>query len=106
MKKIFTWLLKHYSRNEKGRIEILRLLDGKISDNYREQTLYGNVSNYFIEFIMANNFVVKCATENNKESLQMLKSGIDKSFDDSINYIKKEEKIKNQHYNGNTTNSR
>ncbi len=89
MKRIFLWLLKKYANTEKGRIEIMHIMDDKVSDNYSEQTLYGNVYNYFIEFIMANPFVVKCTLQKDKKSLQMLKSGIDKSFDEAIKYIEK-----------------
>ena len=59
MKTIFKYLLKRYSQTEKGRIEIMRFMDDKVSDNYREQTLYGNVYNYFIEFVVANPFIVR-----------------------------------------------
>ena len=89
MKRIFLWLLKKYANTEKGRIEIMHIMDDKVSDNYSEQTLYGNVYNYFIEFIIANPFVVKCTLQKDKKSLQMLKSGIDKSFDEAIKYIEK-----------------
>ncbi len=90
MKTIFIWLLKKYANTEKGRIEIMRIIDDKVSDNYNEQTLYGNVYNYFIEFVMANPFVVKCALQKDKESLRILKSGIEKSFDEAVGFIQKE----------------
>ena len=89
MKRIFLWLLKKYANTEKGRIEIMHIIDDKVNDNYSQQTIYGNVYNYFIEFIMANPFVVKCTLQKDKKSLQMLKSGIDKSFDEAIKYIEK-----------------
>lgn len=90
MKTIFIWLLKKYSTTERGRIEIMRIMDDKVSDNYNEQTLYGNVYNYFIEFIMSNPFVVKCKLENDTESLHILKKGICNSFDEAVGYIDKE----------------
>jgi len=90
MKRFFFWLLKKYSKNEKGRIEIMRIMDDKVSNNYNEQTLYGNVYNYFIEFIMANQFIVKCTLKNDKDSIVILKSGINKSFDEAVSYIEKE----------------
>jgi hypothetical protein len=90
MKTIFLWLLKKYANTENGRIEIMRIMDDKVSDNYNEQTLYGNVYNYFIEFVMANPFVVKCTLQKDKESLRILKSGIEKSFDEAVGYIEKE----------------
>ena len=81
MKTIFLWMLRKYANTEKGRIEIMRIMDDKVSDNYSEQTLYGNVYNYFI---------VKCTLKDDKESLSMLKSGIEKSFDEAIGYIENE----------------
>jgi hypothetical protein len=90
MKTIFLWLLKKYANTEKGRIEIMRIMDDKVSDNYTEQTTYGNVYNYFIEFMMANPFIVKCALKKDKDSLTILKSGIDKAFDEAVVYIENE----------------
>lgn len=73
MKRIFLWLLKKYANTEKGRIEIMHIMDDKVSDNYSEQTLYGNVYNYFIEFIMANPFVVKCTLQKDKKKFANVK---------------------------------
>jgi hypothetical protein len=87
MKILFYWLLKKYSTTEKERVEILKILDNKVRDNYCEQTTYGNVYNYFIEFIMANPFIVKCVKEKDTKSLEMLKSGISKAFEGGIIYI-------------------
>jgi hypothetical protein len=90
MKTIFIWMLKKYAKTEKGRIEIMRIMGDKLSDNYNEQNLYGNVYNYFIEFIIANPFLVKCVLQKDKDSLCILKSGIEKSFDRAVGYIEKE----------------
>lgn len=90
MKKIFLWILKKYTSTESGRIEIMRIMDDKIGDNYNEQTQYGNVYNYLIEFLMANPFVVKCSLNKDEKSLDMLKHGINESFDVAVGYIQKE----------------
>lgn len=92
MKRFFYWLLIRYSKTEKQRIKILSVLDEQVRDNYNEQTLFGNVYNYFIEFVIANPFIVKNVMLNDKETLNILKSGIYKSYDEAINYIKKENK--------------
>jgi hypothetical protein len=42
MKTIFIWMLRKYANTEKGRIEIMRVMDEKVSDSYSEQTLYGS----------------------------------------------------------------
>lgn len=90
MKKIFLWLLNKYSSNEKGRVEIMRFMDEKVSRNYSEQTPYGNVYNYFIEFVMANNFIVKRVLKEDVESVGILKKGINNSFDEAVGFIKNE----------------
>lgn len=92
MKRLFLYLLDRFSKTEKQRIKILTTLDDKISDEYSEQTPFGNVYNYFIEFAMANPFIVKLAMQNDKDSLDILKKGIEKSFDEAIVYIQKENK--------------
>lgn len=92
MKKLFYWMLKRYSQTEKGRINIIRILDEQVQEEYCEQTIYGNVYNHFIEFAMANPFIVKCALRKDEEALDMLKKGIDSAFDRSVEYIQKEMK--------------
>jgi hypothetical protein len=90
MKTVFIWLLKKYASTESGRIEIMRIMYDKVCDNYSEQTLYGNVYNYFIEFTMANPFIVKCALGKDKEGLRILKKGIKLAFGEAVGYIEKE----------------
>lgn len=88
MKSIFIWMLKKYASTEKGRIEIMRIMNDKVINDYIEQTSYGNVYNYFIEFIMANPFIVKCVSTKDEKSLRMLKNGIEGAFNRAIDYIK------------------
>ena len=90
MKRLFFWLLNHYSQTESQRIEILKILDEKVCNDYSEQTTYGNVYNFYIEFIMANKFVIQLVKENDKKALTIVKRGISNSFDESVGYIKNE----------------
>lgn len=90
MKKIFLWLLKYYSKTEKDRIEIIENLNNSVQEDYCEQTLPGNVYNLFIEFMLGNDYVKETAFKKDIETLTMIKSGIVKSFDESINYIENE----------------
>jgi len=90
MKTIFAWMLKRYSNTESGRIEIMKIMHTKVCEDYNEQTSYGNFYNHFIEFIMANPFVVECALTGDKKSLVMMKNGVGSTFDDSVVFIKKE----------------
>lgn len=93
MKKIFMWLLNRYSNTEKERITILRTLNNKVREEYSEQNAYGNTYNFFIEFIMANDFIINCVKEKtaiNEKSLNMIKIGISNTFDEAIEYIDNE----------------
>lgn len=91
MKRLFIWLLKRYSNTEKERIEILKVLNDKVQNDYNEQSVYGNVYNYLTEFIMSNDFIVKCVKEKDEKSLRMLKIGFSNTFDNSIEYIENEQ---------------
>lgn len=87
MKQIFYWLLKTYGKTEKGRVDILRILAESVNEDYNEQTVYGNVYNYFKEWVLANQYIVNSAIKKDECSLDILKSGIEKSFVDAINMI-------------------
>lgn len=92
IRKIFFYLLKRYSKTEKDRLQILAKLDHGIYWNYSEQTMFGNVYNFFIEFIMANEFIKKRAKCNDIESIDIIKTGIEKAYDEAIDYIRMESK--------------
>ena len=87
---LFSWLLGNKAKDEKGRVEILRTIHDKVSDEYNEQTLFGNVYNANIEFIMASDFIVKLVKENDIKSLEMVKSCLEDSFADAVEFIKAE----------------
>jgi len=89
-KKLFFYLLKKYSKTEENRIKILEELDNGVHYNYNEQTEFGNVYNFFIEFIMANKFITKRAQERDENSLNIIRRGIYNEFADAINFIEKE----------------
>jgi hypothetical protein len=63
-------------------------MDNNLKDNYREQTEFGNVYNFFIEFVMANEFIKKLVNSKDEKSLNIIKNGIQNSFDEAIKYIK------------------
>lgn len=90
MKKLFLFLLNRYSNTEKERIQIIKVLNDKVSDNYREQTTFGNVYNSNIEFVMANEFIKKLVKENDLDSLKIIEAGLTTSYWESIGYIKNE----------------
>lgn len=88
MKRLFLFLLGKYSNTEKERIEILAVLHEKVRDTYTEQTVFGNVYNFFIEFVMAND-VIKRYTYS-AEDMRVLKRGMSSAFDEVIRYNKPE----------------
>jgi hypothetical protein len=94
MKKLFIYLLKKYSRNEKDRVEILRVLDEQVQNEYTEQTGFGNVYNFFIEFVIASSFINAMIVKNEAMSLGMLRSGIGVSYDDALEHIKDNQRKK------------
>lgn len=90
MKKLFLFLLKKYSKTEDQRFEIYKTLFNKVQDTYTKQTIYGNVYNAHIEFIMSNDFVRKLVENNKYEELNMIKGGINNSTDKAFRFIKNE----------------
>jgi len=92
IRKLFFYLLKKYSKSEKDRLQILSELDKGIYYNYHEQTPFGNVYNFFIEFIMSNEFIKKRVKENDVDSLEITKRGITKAYDEAIGFIKEDTK--------------
>lgn len=108
MRKLFYYLLKKYSKTEKDRLKILSKLDDEIHNDYYEQTYPGNVYNFFIEFVMSNTFIRKTLRKGDLKTLEMIKTGIDDSFDEAIEWLKKDEFIINLntfHINEKTYNS-
>lgn len=80
-------MLKKYSKTEKDRLEIYKELFYQVERTYPEQTVYGNVYNANVEFLMSNPFLISKVKINDTVGLQMLKSGLQNSFDKSIVYI-------------------
>jgi len=101
MKKLFLFLLKMYSHTEKDRIEIHKILNDQVSEQYSEQTTFGNIYNSNIESIMSNDVIRKNIEDNEVEYLKMIESGLHSSIKEAFRYIKNEprklklEKIKN-----------
>ena len=88
MKRLFIYLLKKYSKNEKDRIEVLRILDEQVQNEYTEQTGFGNVYNFFSEFVLASSFTREMVNLGETDSIEVLKSGINSTFDETITIIK------------------
>lgn len=90
MKKLFYFLLKKYSGNEKNRLEIYKFLHERVSDQYSEQTVFGNIYNAHTEFILSHEGIQKLVRENERMSLDMVKNGLTNAYDKSLKYIEDE----------------
>lgn len=94
MKKLFLYLLKKYSKTEEQRLEILNVLNSQVINEYTEQTIFGNVYNSNIEFIMSHDFIRTLIEENRTEELDMIKEGLKISTEEAMKYIKNEPRRK------------
>lgn len=90
LRKLFLFLLKRYSKTESDRMIIYKRLWYQTKDEYGEQTTFGNVYNMNIEVLMSNPFFVRCCKNGDREYLEMLKEGLSKSFDESVEFVIKE----------------
>jgi hypothetical protein len=90
-KKLFFYLLKRYSRTEKDRLKILSELDKNVHIEYNEQTEFGNVYNFYIEFILSNKFIKTLVKDRDSKNLTIIHRGLNKTFIESINFIEKEQ---------------
>ncbi len=90
MKKLFLFLLRKYSQTESQRMEIYKELWYNTKDEYNEQTSFGNVYNMNIEMLMSNPFFESRVMLGQDEHLRMLKEGLSKSFDESVEFVLKE----------------
>ncbi len=89
-RKIFLFLFGKYTKNEKERLFVFNVLHEKVSDTYHEQTPFGNVYNANIEFIMSNDLIKRLVKENNNSALDMIKRGLNSSYEEAIKYMKNE----------------
>ncbi len=90
MKKLLFKLLKKYIRTENRRLDVFKILNDAVCDEYTEQTTYGNVYNANTEFIMSNEFITKLVKNNDTKGLEIIKSGLNTSFDEALEFISKE----------------
>jgi hypothetical protein len=90
MKKIFLFLLKKYSKNEADRMEILKHLQEGVREEYREQTGYGNIYNFFIEFAMSNDIIVDVVKKAELDNFEMIRRGLNNAYNEAAIFIEKE----------------
>lgn len=82
--------MRKYTKTESGRIEVYKKLHDSLSEEYDEQTPIGNIYNSYIEFLMAQDIVKDIATKDDFVSNEILRSGLQKSYYEALDFLKKE----------------
>ena len=90
MKRLFFYLLRRYSWTEKQRMEIYSRLWESVTDQYSEQSGFGNVYNMNIEFLMANPIIISLVGKKDKRGITAIKKGLNNSFNEAIGYVDQE----------------
>lgn len=90
MKKLFIYLLKKYSKTEKERLVVFEILYNNVSNEYNEQTNFGNVYNANIEFLMSSKLIKTLVKNKDIINLKKIEQGLKKSYIESINFINDE----------------
>jgi len=90
MKRLFFYLLRRYSWTEKQRMEIYSRLWESVTDQYSEQSGFGNVYNMNIEFLMANPVIISLVGKKDKGGINAIKRGLNNSFNEAIGYVDQE----------------
>ena len=87
LKKLFFFLLKKYTTTDKERIAILKVINQSVCEDFYEQTVYGNIYNYFWEFMRSLELSIVIIGPNNQENMKIVKRGMSQTFDGFIRYI-------------------
>ena len=92
MRRLFFHLLKRYTRTEQDRLVILRGLFNGVLRDYSEQTMPGNIHNFTIETLLANEWVRQVVHSEDKETLRIIRNTIFAATSEAFIQIKKEGK--------------
>ena len=87
LKKLFFFLLKKYATTDKERIAILKVINQSVCEDFYEQTVYGNIYNYFWEFLRSLELTIVTIGAYNPENIETIKRGLSQDFDGFIRYI-------------------
>jgi hypothetical protein len=90
LKILFKQLLKKYSKNEVGRIEIMEELWAGILNTYTEQTYPGNVRNMQVEMIMSNPWIRYAVSSYDSISVNHIKMNLEGGISSAIEFLEKE----------------
>ena len=92
MRRLFFHLLKRNTRTEQDRLVILRELFNGVLRDYSEQTMPGNIHNFTIETLLANEWVRQVVHSEDKETLRIIRNTIFAATSEAFIQIKKEGK--------------
>lgn len=93
MRRLCFHLLKRYTRTEQDRLVILRELFKGVLQDYYEQTMPGNIHNFTIETLLANDWIRQAVHTQDKGTLQVIKNTITHAVEEGYRQIEGEEKI-------------
>lgn len=96
MKKLFLYLLRKYTKTEKERLEVYRVLHERVRNEYYEQTLPGNVYNAGIEFVLSCDFISHICKNNNELAMNSIKIIINDSVLEGLKILKESHDIRNK----------
>lgn len=87
MRRLFFHLLKRYTRTEQNRLAILRELFNGVLRDYSEQTMPGNIHNFTIETLLANDWIRQAVHTQDRGTLQVIKNTITYAVEEGYSHI-------------------
>ena len=87
-KRLFLYLLKKYTKTEKGRLEVYKELNNQSCMEYHESSGFNNFYKSYLEFIMANWLVEHLVINKMDESFKNLKLGVINVLEEGIQILK------------------
>lgn len=93
MRRLFFHLLKRYTRTERDRLVILQEVFGGVQQDYYEQTMPGNIHNFLIETLIANEWVRHAVHTQDTGTLQIVKNTYTHAVEEAYREIREGERI-------------
>ena len=88
MRRLFLHLLKRYTRTEQDRLVVLKEVFNGVLQDYTEQTMPGNIHNFTIETLLANDWVRHVVEDEDQGTLQIVKNIITYAVDEAYSHIR------------------
>ena len=91
MRRLFLHLLKRYTRTEQDRLVVLQTLFQGVLRDYYEQTMPGNIHNFTVETLLANEWVRQAVHTQDKGTLQVIQNTIHYAVEAAYRQIEEEQ---------------